>query len=94
MKKPAAITLYWLSALLFSAVTGYRLSLWKVTGMAGSDWGATTAVIFLWPLFAAVVLAILVAITRAGALKPAVLHGLSALLTAAALVLLGWTILP
>ncbi len=93
MKKPSAITLYWLSALLFSAISGYRLSLWKVSGMSGSAWGATTAVIFIWPLFAAVVLAILVAVTRAGALKPAILQGLAALLTLGALALLGWTIL-
>lgn len=90
MKKPSPLTVYWLTALLFSAVAGYRLSRWKVTGMAGTDWGASMAVIFLWPLFAAVVLGILVAITRRGLHKPRLLRWLSTLLAAATLLIVAW----
>lgn len=92
MNKPSPVTIYWVTALLFSAVAGYRLSQWKVTGMGGTHWGANVAVIFLWPLFGAVVLGILVAVTRRGTQKPRLLPWLSALLTLATLLVAIWPI--
>lgn len=89
--KPAATTLYWLSALLFSALAGYRLSLWKVSGMAGKEFAAHTAVLFLSPLFACVVLALIVALSRRWAFNKRGLYALSGLLTLATLALAAWT---
>ena len=92
--KSAATTLYWVSALIFSALAGYRLSLWKVSGMSDKTaFAAHTAVLFLWPLFACVVLGLIVALTRRWAFNPKVLYGLSGLFTLGAAILAAWSLL-
>ncbi|WP_097459865.1 hypothetical protein [Mangrovitalea sediminis] len=72
MRIKSSLLIYWFLLVAFSVLAGYDLSRWKVGGMEGpgSAWGASLAVILMWPLFSAFVLTLGAFISRGGNLKP------------------------
>lgn len=85
MRIKSSLLIYWFLLVAFSVLAGYDLSRWKVGGMEGpgSAWGASLAVILMWPLFSAFALTLGAFLSRGGNLKPAWLTAVSVLLAAA-----------